>query len=218
MALVGRRVLLAEAAASQCGSLGCERPTKWCRLPVDLFEDRSVSRRRPRPGADRLGDRDDGVRWPAGCLPTSGRPRAAVISLRAWRRSCRCPLGRGGPCRLDIAAPGERSRWCAAFGGRSLCSIFRTRSRTHSKSRFTKPGDAGGSGRSAAMASARARSESVRVRRLPGRPVSVNSSKRSPVRRHAALEAPGNCCSASRTTRCSQVAACRRSRLRPATL
>ena len=79
-----------------------------------------------------------------------------------------------------------------AFDGRSLCSILRTRSRTHSKSRFTKPGGAGGSGRSAAMASARARSESVRVTRLQERPVSVNSSNRSPVRRHAALEASGN--------------------------
>ena len=142
--------------------------------------------------------------------------RAAVISSRAWCLSClacSAAAARAG----WTSPPGERSRRCASFGGRSLRSIFRTRSRTHSKSRFTKPGDAGGSGRSAAMASARARSESVRVRRLPGRPVSVNSSKRSPVRRHAALEAPGNCCSASRTTRCSQLAACRRSRLRPAT-
>ena len=95
--------------------------------------------------------------------------------------------------------------------GRSLCSIFCTRSRTHAKSRFTRPGGAGGSGRSAAMATARARSDSVRVSRLAGRPVSVNSPKPSPARRLATAGASGNTCSASRTTRCSQVAACRRS-------
>ena len=215
MALVRRRVLLGAAAASQCGSLGCER-RPWCCLP-DLFEDRSVSRRHPRPGADRLGDRDGGAGGQRDVSPLPGGRQGGRDQLAGLALLLRCPLGRGGPCRFDTAAPAAIRR-CAACGGRSLWSIFRTRSRSHSKSRFTKPGDAGGSGRSAAMASARARSESVRVRRLPGRPVSVNSSKRSPVRRHAALEAPGNLCSASRTTRCSQVAARRRSRLRPAAL
>ena len=55
------------------------------------------------------------------------------------------------------------------------------------------------------MATARARSDSVRVRRRPGRPVSVNSLNPSLVRRHAVLGTSGNSCSASRTTRCSQL-------------
>ena len=100
MALVGRRVLFGAAAASQCGNLGCERRV-WCCLP-DLFEDRSVSRRRSRPGADRLGDRDGGgpvAQRDVSPLP-GGRPggRDHLAGLAP------ISLGRVGPCRLDIVA------------------------------------------------------------------------------------------------------------------
>ena len=49
MAPVGRRVLLTLAAASQSGSLG-RATDQGRRLPVDLLEDRPLSRRRPPAG------------------------------------------------------------------------------------------------------------------------------------------------------------------------
>ena len=51
--------LLTQAAASQSDLLG-RATDHGCRLPVDLLEDRPLSRRRRRPGPDRLGNRDDG--------------------------------------------------------------------------------------------------------------------------------------------------------------
>ena len=72
----------------------------------------------------------------------------------------------------STSPPGKRSSWCAAVDGRSLPSVLSTRSRSHSNNRFTKPGGAGGSGRSAAMATARARSEE-RTREPFGRPTGI---------------------------------------------
>ena len=102
MAYVGRRVLLTAAAAFQSGSLGRESRTWRCLL--DLFEDRSVSRRRPRPGADRLGDRDDGVCGQRDVSPLPGGRSSGRDQLAGLTPLSACPLGRGGPCRCDIAA------------------------------------------------------------------------------------------------------------------
>ena len=102
MALVGRRVLLAEAAASQCGSLDGERRPRR-RLP-DLFEDRSVSRRHPRPGADRLGDRDECAGGQRDVSPLPGGRPGGRDHLAGLAPLLPCPLGRGGPRRFDVAA------------------------------------------------------------------------------------------------------------------
>ena len=72
---------------------------------LNLFEDRSVSRRRPRPGADRLGDRDDGVCGQRDVSPLPvGRP-SGRDQLAGLAPLLPCPLGRGGECRFDITAP-----------------------------------------------------------------------------------------------------------------
>ena len=102
MAPVGRRGLLALAADSQSGSLG-RATDQGRRLPVDLLEDRPLSRRRPRPSADRLGDRDDGVRGQRDVSPLAGGRPSGRDQLLGLTPVSRCPLGRGGPCRFDIA-------------------------------------------------------------------------------------------------------------------
>ena len=103
MVFFGRRVLFVAAAAFQSAA-SVERAERG-RCLLDLFEDRSVSRRRPRPGADRYGDRDDGVRGQRDVSPLpSGRP-SGRDQLAGLAPLLPCPLGRGGPCRFDITAP-----------------------------------------------------------------------------------------------------------------
>ena len=107
MALVGRRVLLNQAAASQSGSLGRETD-RGHRLPVDLLEDRPLSRRRLRPGADRLGDGDDGVRGQRDVSPLpGGRPsgRDQLAGLTPLRRARSAAAARAG----STSPPAERS-------------------------------------------------------------------------------------------------------------
>ena len=103
--LVGRLVLVNQAAASQSGSLA-RATDRGHRLPVDLLEDRSLCRRRLRPGADRLGDRDDGIRGQRDVSPHPGGRPSGRDQLAGLTPLLPCPLGRGGPGRFDVAGRG----------------------------------------------------------------------------------------------------------------
>ena len=63
-----------------------------------------MSRRHPRPGADRLGDRDDGAGGQRDVSPLPGGRQGGRDQLAGLAPLLPRPLGRGGPCRLDIAA------------------------------------------------------------------------------------------------------------------